>query len=62
MKNLNISVTQIQGCDVKCSSDSHFSAAVSAAKSADVVVVVVGLDESQERYKTLLYFNTLFGY
>ena len=53
---------QIQGCDVKCSSDSHFSAAVSAAKSADVVVVVVGLDESQERYKTLLYFNTLFGY
>ena len=37
------------GCDVKCASDSGFADAVTAAKSADAVVLVVGLDESQER-------------
>lgn len=38
------------GCDVKCESDSGFAAAVSAAKMADAVIFVVGLDQSQERY------------
>ena len=49
VQKIGASVTYVQGCDVKCSSDSGFSDAVNAAKSADVVVVVVGLDQSQER-------------
>ncbi len=40
------------GCDVKCASNSGFAEAVTAAKSADVVVFVIGLDQSQERYIT----------
>ena len=38
------------GCDVACENNSGFAAAVMAAKSADAVVLVVGLDESQARY------------
>ena len=34
---------------MKCTSDSGFSDTVNAAKTADVVVVVIGLEESQER-------------
>ena len=49
MQKMGVSVTYKQGCDVKCSSDSGFADAVSAAKAADVVVVVIGLDEGQER-------------
>ena len=49
LQKIGASVTYVQGCDVKCTSDSGFSDAVNAAKSADVVVVVIGLDESQER-------------
>lgn len=49
LQKLGASVTYKHGCDVKCSSDSGFSDAVNAAKAADVVIVVVGLDESQER-------------
>ena len=37
------------GCDVQCANDSGFAAAVTVAKSADAVVLVVGLDESQEK-------------
>ena len=43
------SVTYSQGCDVKCSDTSKFGDAVNVAKSADVTVVVIGLDEGQER-------------
>ena len=50
LKKIGVSsVTYSQGCDVKCSSDSGFSDAVNAAKAADVVIVVIGLDEGQER-------------
>ena len=54
LQKIGASVTYKQGCDVKCSSDSGFSDAVNAAKAADVVVVVIGLDQSQERYRNLL--------
>ncbi len=37
-----------QGCDVACSSRAGFADAISAARSADVVVMVVGLDQNQE--------------
>ena len=50
LQNMNVSVTYKQGCDVKCASDSGFNDAMSAAKAADVVIVVIGLDQSQERY------------
>ena len=50
MQKMGVSVTYEQGCDVKCSSDSGFTDAVNAAKAADAVVVVIGLDEGQERY------------
>lgn len=43
------SVTSAKGCDVKCSDDSGFQEAVLAAQKAQAVIVVVGLDQSQER-------------
>ena len=43
------SVTSAMGCDVKCTDDSGFQEAVSAAQKAQAVIVVIGLDESQER-------------
>ena len=43
------SVTSAKGCDVKCSDDSGFQEAVSTAQKAQVVIVVIGLDQSQER-------------
>ena len=49
LQKMGVSVTYEQGCDVKCSSDSGFTDAANAAKAADVVIVVVGLDEGQER-------------
>ncbi len=49
LKGQGVSVTYAMGCDVKCTSDSGFPSAVTAAKDADVVVFVVGLDQSQER-------------
>jgi hypothetical protein len=52
LQKIGASVTYVQGCDVKCDSDSGFADAVNAAKAADVVVVVVGLDEGQERYNS----------
>eukprot|EP01043_Picozoa_sp_COSAG02_P036586 COSAG02_NODE_2689_length_8234_cov_3.337185_6_plen_387_part_00 len=36
--------TVVAGCDMKCSSDSGFAAAVSAAKSADTVILALGID------------------
>jgi len=43
------SVTSAKGCDVKCSDDSGFQEAMSAAQKAQAVIVVIGLDQSQER-------------
>ena len=58
LQKIGASVTYVQGCDVKCDSDSGFAEAINAAKAADVVVVVVGLDEGQERYiATLLHIR-----
>lgn len=50
LQMVGASVTYEQGCDVKCSNDSGFLDAVIAAQEADAVIVIVGLDESQERY------------
>ena len=41
------------GCDVKCTDDSGFQEAVSAAQKAQAVIVVIGLDQSQERSVTI---------
>jgi len=42
-------VNMIKGCnDVACSDTSHFGDAVKAAANADVVIVVVGIDQSVE--------------
>ena len=46
---MGVSVEWSLGCDVSCQDTSGFSDAVNIAKSADVVIVIVGLDESQER-------------
>ena len=43
------SVTSAMGCDVNCTDDSGFQEAVSAAQKAQAVIVVIGLDQSQER-------------
>ena len=62
LQKIGASVTYAQGCDVKCDSDSGFAEAVNAAKAADVVVVVIGLDEGQERYNVIakaLYTSVL---
>ncbi|XP_064404909.1 uncharacterized protein LOC135350121 [Halichondria panicea] len=48
LQKLGVSVSYAMGCDVKCASNSGFAEAVTAAKSADVVVFVIGLDQSQE--------------
>jgi len=37
-----------QGCNVACGSTSGFAAATAAAKAADAVVLVIGIDQSQE--------------
>ena len=49
MQKMGVSVQWALGCDVPCQDTSGFSDAVNVAKSADVVIVIVGLDESQER-------------
>ena len=49
IKSIATSVTSAQGCDVKCTDDSGFQEAVSVAQKAQAVIVVIGLDESQER-------------
>ena len=53
LQNLNLSVTYVQGCDVACTSTSDFKTATDAAKKADVVIVVIGLDGGQEKYEEL---------
>ena len=49
IKSIATSVTSAEGCDVKCTDDSGFQEAVSLAQKAQAVIVVIGLDESQER-------------
>ena len=51
LQNLNLSVTYVQGCDVPCTSTSGFVAATDAAKKADVIIIVIGLDGGQEKYE-----------
>src|SRR5262249_41247717 len=41
-------VTTVQGCNVACGSNSGFAQAVSAARAADAVVFVGGIDTSVE--------------
>jgi len=45
---MGVSVESAMGCNVACQDDSGFATAINVAKSADVVIVVVGLDEGQE--------------
>ena len=49
IKSMASNVTTAKGCDVKCTDDSGFKEAVTAAQNAQAVIVVVGLDQSQER-------------
>jgi hypothetical protein len=46
---MGVAVQWAFGCDVACPVSSGFAAAVAAAKTADVVVMVMGLDQGQER-------------
>ena len=53
-------VTYTQGCDVKCTDTSKFGDAINAAKGADVVVMVIGLDEGQERLDWIINISYYF--
>ncbi|XP_065884016.1 uncharacterized protein [Dysidea avara] len=48
IKSMASNVTTAKGCDVKCNDDSGFKEAVTAAQNTQAVIVVVGLDRSQE--------------
>ncbi|XP_065885424.1 uncharacterized protein [Dysidea avara] len=48
IKSIASNVTTAKGCDVKCTDDSGFKEAVTAAQTAQAVIVVIGLDQSQE--------------
>jgi len=55
-------VTLVKGCsNVACTDTSGFAAAVTAAAAADVVVMVVGIDQSQEAEGMDRYIVTLPG-
>lgn len=47
--NVGGSVTGAQGCDVASNDTSKIAAAVAVAKSADFVILTMGIDQSQER-------------
>ena len=49
IQSMGVSVQWALGCDVACTDSSGFSTAVQTAKTADIVVMVVGLDQGQER-------------
>ena len=49
IQSVGVSVQWAFGCDVACSDSSGFAEAVQVAKTADVVIMVVGLDQGQER-------------
>ena len=59
LQKIGATVTYAQGCDVGCTSDSGFADAVNAAKAADAVVVIIGLDLSQERCVCIHTFSPL---
>ena len=46
---MGVTVQWVFGCDVACTDSSGFAAAVQVAKTVDVVVMVMGLDQGQER-------------
>ncbi|XP_065183747.1 uncharacterized protein LOC135814545 isoform X1 [Sycon ciliatum] len=48
LQKAGVQVTQVQGCDVKCTDTSKFEDATKAAAASDFVVLVVGLDQGQE--------------
>lgn len=48
LQKMGVSVTYAEGCDVSCGSTKGFSEALNIAKSADIVIAVVGLDGGQE--------------
>ena len=49
IQNLGVSVSWAFGCDVSCTDSSGFAQAVATAKGAQAVIMVIGLDQSQER-------------
>jgi len=55
IKSIASNVTTAKGCDVKCTDDSGFKEAVIVAQNAQAVIVVVGLDQSQEKYTYMLF-------
>ena len=50
LQKIGASVTYAPGCDISCGSDAGFPDAVNAAKAADAVIIVVGLDGYHEKY------------
>lgn len=46
---MGVSVQWAFGCDVACTDSSGFAEAVQTAQAADVVIMVMGLDQGQER-------------
>lgn len=58
-----VTVTYSEGCNIACTDSSKFSDAVNTAKNADVVVMVIGLDESQERFDIHIHIcHTIYMY
>ena len=55
LQKIGASVTYAPGCDISCGSDAGFPDAVNAAKAADAVIVVVGLDGYHEGYVHYCY-------
>ena len=49
IRSMGVSVQWAFGCDVACTESTGFAEAVEAAKTADAVVMVIGLDQGQER-------------
>ena len=63
LQKMASNVTFAQGCDVKCTTTLKFNDAVNAAKNADVVVMVIGLDEGQERSGIfIMYYRKLTAF
>ena len=50
IQEAGVTVSWAFGCDVACSDSQGFAEAVTTAKAADVVVMVMGLDQGQERW------------
>ena len=62
LQKIGASVMYAPGCDISCGSNAGFPDAVSAAKAADIIIVVVGLDQYHERYNCAsLIKNNIFN-